>query len=111
MTLRPLTLIGIILSIVTGISVGVLAHVMTREKTPADSAATLSKAMRQVSQNYVEEISEAELLGHAIDGMMGAWTTIQATSTKMTSKPCRSVLPGVLAALASSWAWWKVISP
>jgi hypothetical protein len=57
MVLRPLTLIGIIVSIVTGISLGVLAHVMTRDETQIDSAGTLTSAMRQVSQNYVEEVS------------------------------------------------------
>jgi carboxyl-terminal processing protease len=71
MVLRPLTLIGIIVSIVTGISLGVLAHVMTRDETQIDSAGTLTSAMRQVSQNYVEEVSEEELLGHALKGMMG----------------------------------------
>lgn len=70
MVLRPLTLIGIILSIVTGIALGVLTHVMTRDNLPADSTGTLSAALRQVSENYVEEISEEELLSHAIDGMM-----------------------------------------
>lgn len=70
MVLRPLTLIGIILSIVTGISLGVLAHVMTKEDAPVSSSNTLSSALRQVSENYVEEISEEELLNHALDGMM-----------------------------------------
>ncbi len=70
MTLRPLTLIGIIVSIVTGISLGVLAHVVTRDQTPADPSATLSEALRQVAENYVEEVSEEELLNHAIEGMM-----------------------------------------
>ncbi len=70
MTLRPLTLIGIIVSIVTGISLGVLAHILTRDTTPADPSATLSEALRQVSDNYVEEVSEEELLNYAIEGMM-----------------------------------------
>ena len=70
MHLRSITLIGIIVSIVTGIALGVLVHLMTRADTPAAPAATLNAALRQVSENYVEEISEAELLGHAIKGMM-----------------------------------------
>jgi len=70
MVLRPLTLIGIILSIVTGIALGVLAHQMTRAQEPASSSHTLSSALRKVSENYVEEISEEELLLHALDGMM-----------------------------------------
>jgi carboxyl-terminal processing protease len=70
MVLRPLTLIGIIVSIVTGIALGVLAHIMTRDSIAAAPAETLNAALRQVSENYVEEISEEELLGHAIEGMM-----------------------------------------
>jgi carboxyl-terminal processing protease len=70
MTLRPLTLIGIIVSIVTGISLGVLAHITTREHIPASTTGTLSHVMRQVTESYVEEVSEAELLDHALEGMM-----------------------------------------
>jgi len=70
MVLRPLTLIGIIVSIVTGISLGVLAHIMTREQSQASPAGTLGSALRQVSKNYVEEVSEEELLDHALQGMM-----------------------------------------
>ena len=70
MILRPLTLIGIIVSIVTGIALGVLAHLMTREHTQADTAGTLSNALRQVSESYVEEVREEELLDHALQGMM-----------------------------------------
>ena len=57
-------------NLVTGIALGVLAHVMTRDSSPADTSSTLSAALRQVSEHYVEEISEEELLSHAIDGMM-----------------------------------------
>jgi len=70
MVLRPLTLIGIIVSIVTGISLGVLAHMVTREHGQASPAGTLSSALRQVSESYVEEVSEQELLDHALQGMM-----------------------------------------
>ena len=70
MTLRPLTLIGIIVSIVTGISLGVLTHIMTRDADTATYSGTLANALRQVSQNYVEEISEEELMTHALEGMM-----------------------------------------
>lgn len=70
MTLRPLTLVGIILSIVTGISLGVLTHIMTRDADTATYSGTLANALRQVSQNYVEEISEEELMTHALEGMM-----------------------------------------
>jgi carboxyl-terminal processing protease len=70
MVLRPLTLIGIIVSIVTGTALGVVAHLYTRDHNPSDPSATLSEALRQVSTNYVEAISEEELLGYAIEGMM-----------------------------------------
>ena len=70
MILRPLTLIGIIVSIVTGLSLGVAAHLYTRDRTPADPSSTLSEALRQVSESYVTEVSEEELLQFAIDGMM-----------------------------------------
>lgn len=70
MTLRPLTLVGIIVSIVTGISLGVLTHIMTRDADTATYSGTLANALRQVSQNYVEEISEEELMTHALEGMM-----------------------------------------
>ena len=70
MFLRPITLVGIIISIVTGISLGVLAHLKTRDAGPARATDTVIEAMRQVKASYVEEISEDELLGHAIDGIM-----------------------------------------
>jgi carboxyl-terminal processing protease len=43
---------------------------MTREHTQADTAGTLSNALRQVSESYVEEVEEEELLDHALQGMM-----------------------------------------
>lgn len=70
MVLRPLTLVGIIISIVTGLCLGVAAHLYTRDYTPADPSSTLSEALRQVSESYVTEVSEEELLQFAIDGMM-----------------------------------------
>ncbi len=69
MVLRPLTLIGIIISIVTGTSLGVVLHIYYK-KDPAPPAETLSEALRHVQENYVETISEEKLLKLAIDGMM-----------------------------------------
>lgn len=70
MVLRPLTLIGIIVSIVTGLTLGIAAHLYTRDRIPADPSSTLSEALRQVSESYVTEVSEKELLEYAIEGMM-----------------------------------------
>ena len=70
MTLRPLTLMGIIISIVTGIALGVLAHLWSRDDQPFQASRTLIEAMREINSNYVEEINQDELLGHAIEGMI-----------------------------------------
>jgi len=70
MILRPLTLAGIIISIVTGTSLGVLGYMQTREISPLSAANTLSQALRQVSNAYVDDISEEVLLEHALEGMM-----------------------------------------
>ncbi len=70
MALRPLTLIGIIVSIVTGTALGVVVHLKMKHEAPSEPELTLTDALRQVSRNYVEDISEEELLGHAIEGMM-----------------------------------------
>ena len=70
MTLRPLTLMGIIISIVTGIALGVLAHLWSRDDQPVQASRTLIEAMREINSNYVEEINQDELLGHAIEGMI-----------------------------------------
>ena len=70
MTLRPLTLIGIILSLVTGVALGVLFYVETRPATKSPAADTINAALAEVAAKYVEEISEEELVELAIDGMM-----------------------------------------
>jgi len=70
MFLRPLTLIGIIVSIVTGISLGVLAHLHINHPKPTNAVTTLSSVLSQVTEGYVEDVSESELLEHALQGMM-----------------------------------------
>ena len=69
MSLRPLTLVGMIISIVTGIALGVLVHTRVPHE-PSPAADTLDQVLRQVADNYVEEVSEEELLERAIEGMM-----------------------------------------
>lgn len=70
MVLRPLTLIGIILSIVTGLAMGIGAHLHWRDQRPADSSQMLTDVLRQVQQSYVTEVSDEELLEYAIEGVM-----------------------------------------
>jgi len=93
MTLRPITLVGIIISIVTGLALGVAVHLRIFSHNPTNPSNTLSEALRQVSESYVTEISEAELLQFAIDGMMNgldehsgyldpnSYQSLQATTT------------------------------
>jgi carboxyl-terminal processing protease len=70
MILRPLTLVGIILSLVTGVSLGVLIHLKFGEQSPNPASSTIAAVLEEVATNYVEDISEEELLQFAIEGMM-----------------------------------------
>ena len=60
----------IILSLVTGVALGVLFYVETRPATKSPAADTINAALAEVAAKYVEEISEEELVELAIDGMM-----------------------------------------
>lgn len=93
MTLRPLTLIGIILSLVTGLSLGVLVHLKVGTNQHSSMEHTLVAAVREVSDNYVAKVSEQELVQFAIEGMMqgldvhsgyldpSAYQSLQASTT------------------------------
>ena len=70
MSIRPLTLVGIILSIVTGFSLGVLAYMHTQTGPASPAEDTVAQALREVANNYVEHISEEELTQYAIEGIM-----------------------------------------
>ncbi|MEE2783033.1 MAG: S41 family peptidase [Pseudomonadota bacterium] len=68
-------------------------HLRIFSHNPTNPSNTLSEALRQVSESYVTEISEAELLQFAIDGMMNgldehsgyldpnSYQSLQATTT------------------------------
>ena len=93
MHLRALTLVGIIISTVTGLSLGVLGYLHLYPKAPSHVADTLNAAVAEVAHNYVDEISEEQLLQYAIEGMMQgldehsdylgpeAYNSLQATTT------------------------------
>lgn len=70
MSIRPLTLIGIIISIVTGLSLGVLAFLHQQAATPSPAEDTVRAALREVANNYVEQISDQQLTEYAIEGIM-----------------------------------------
>lgn len=70
MSLRPTTLIGILLSLVTGLSLGILLHLHASKAEPNEAGNTVAEALREVARNYVEDVSEEELARYAIEGMM-----------------------------------------
>ena len=70
MQLKAVTLIGIIVSIVTGLTVGVLWHQKTNASYRGTSEQTLNAALRQIQRNYVDQISDEKLIDFAINGMM-----------------------------------------
>jgi carboxyl-terminal processing protease len=71
MNLRAITLLGIITSMVTGVTIGViLARGEARNSAPSD-ADTLAAVFRHVSANYVDEVSSEQLIDDALRGMIG----------------------------------------
>ncbi|MEM7079580.1 MAG: S41 family peptidase [Pseudomonadota bacterium] len=70
MSLRPITLIGIIISIVTGVGLGVVLHERFDRQEPSEPAQRLSEALEHVLTHYVDDISEEELLSNALEGLV-----------------------------------------
>ena len=74
MALRPLTLLGIVVSMVSGVVLGVSAFWVLGYHFPDAMASqqerTLRAAVRHVSDNYVETVSPDELVNDAIRGML-----------------------------------------
>lgn len=71
MTLRPLTLTGIVISMVTGIAAGVSGYrVWLANSAEVDYARAFDEVVHQVRKNYVEEVDEDELMDHALRGML-----------------------------------------
>ena len=71
MTLRPLTLTGIVISMVTGIALGISGYRLWLAEDP-DTRHTraFDEVLNQVRENYVEEIAQDELVDHALRGML-----------------------------------------
>ncbi len=69
---RPTTLISILLSIVSGIAIGITAHhyVDRRTSTLASELETFAQMVRQIHDNYVDPLDEGELMEDAIAGVM-----------------------------------------
>ncbi len=72
MHLRPLTLIGIVLSMVSGIALGISGYHMWldyRGETPESQA--FDEVLNQVHASYVNEVDRRELVSSALRGMLG----------------------------------------
>ena len=71
MTLRPITLTGIVISMVTGIALGISGYRLWLADDP-DTRHTraFDEVLSEVQKNYVEEIKQDELVDHALRGML-----------------------------------------
>ena len=76
MPLRPITLFGISLSMVTGVVIGITSFWALERHYPDPSAEatarTLVAVVQQVSDSYVRTVPQSELVDNAIRGMMDA---------------------------------------
>jgi carboxyl-terminal processing protease len=71
MSLRPITLFGIVLSMVTGIALGISGyHAWLKPSDPSADARDFGKVLTQVRESYVSEIDERELVRGALKGML-----------------------------------------
>ncbi|MBT3611307.1 MAG: S41 family peptidase [Gammaproteobacteria bacterium] len=69
MILRPLPLFSLLLSMITGILLGIL--VFQWYFSNHDSAVrTFAAALQQIDDNYVEDLDQQEMVSHAIRGML-----------------------------------------
>jgi carboxyl-terminal processing protease len=71
MHLRSLTLTGIVISMVTGIAMGISGYRMWFADDPETRhTRAFDEVLSQVQENYVEEIGPDELVEHALRGML-----------------------------------------
>ena len=71
MTLRPLTLVAIIVSMVAGVAFGVLVHQL-RTLTVAEASPfrVVTQTVRRIKAHYVESVSDEQLIDDALRGMV-----------------------------------------
>lgn len=71
MKLRPITLVGIVISMVLGISVGIGAYRAWLEPdVKGRHGQAFDEVMRQVHEGYVDEVTKEKLLENALKGML-----------------------------------------
>jgi len=71
MNLRPVTLIGIVVSMVTGVAMGITGYrAWLAAPLASDPARAFDEVLRQVQANYVADVSEDDLMVSALRGML-----------------------------------------
>jgi carboxyl-terminal processing protease len=71
MNLRPLTLIGIVISMVTGIALGITGYRAWLDQGGETShARAFDEVLSQVYANYVDEVDKEQLMKNALKGML-----------------------------------------
>ncbi len=71
MQLRPITLIGIVLSMVSGISLGITGyHVWLDMQDESPEAQAFDEVLNQVHASYVDEVDRRALMSSALRGML-----------------------------------------
>ncbi|MGE0624215.1 MAG: S41 family peptidase [Pseudomonadales bacterium] len=71
MQLRPITLIGIVLSMVSGISLGITGyHVWLDLQGESPEAQAFDEVLNQVHASYVDEVDREKLVSSALKGML-----------------------------------------
>jgi len=70
MTLRPITLIGIVISMVTGIALGIIGYRGWLYQEEQPYSREFQEVLQQVHENYVKEVGKDELVLSALKGML-----------------------------------------
>jgi carboxyl-terminal processing protease len=72
MNLRPITLIGIVISMVTGIALGITTYrAWLDQGMESDHARAFDEVLSQVHANYVDDVEKDQLMRNALRGMLG----------------------------------------
>lgn len=71
MNLRPLTLIGIVISMVTGVALGIMAHrTWLEDGRRGDEVRAFDDVLDRVQASYVDDVDRSELIANALRGML-----------------------------------------
>ncbi len=72
MNLRPLTLMGIVVSMVTGVALGISGYrAWLQQDTESQAARMFDRMLDQVQASYVHPVDKRELVQGAFQGMLG----------------------------------------